>query len=40
MISVASTSLAGWNHFLEIEVIEKTVLPTEWLTHHRPDPPA
>ena len=26
------------NHFLKIEFIEKTVLPTYRLTHHRPDP--
>jgi hypothetical protein len=28
------------NHIFEIEFIEKTVLPTYRLTHHRPDPVA
>ena len=28
------------NHVVEIEFIEKTVLPTYRLTHHRPDPVA
>jgi hypothetical protein len=28
------------NHVFEIEFIEKTVLPTYRLTHHRPDPVA
>ncbi len=26
------------NHFIEIEFIKKTVLPTYRLTHHHPDP--
>ncbi len=32
--------MIGRNHVLEIEFIEKTVLPTNSLTHHRFDPPA
>ncbi len=32
--------MTGRNHIFQIEFIEKTVLPTHRLTHHRHDPPA
>lgn len=31
--------MIGWNHILEIELIEKPLLSTNWLTHHRCNPP-
>jgi hypothetical protein len=32
--------MIGRHHILEIEFIEKTVLPTDWLARHRFDPRA
>ena len=30
--------MIGRNHYFQIEFMEKAVLPTHRLTHHRPDP--